>query len=472
MTVPGPIRWDRDDDGVVTLTFDDPSRPANSMNTAWGAPLRAAADRLVAERDGLRGVILASAKDTFFDDDDLEPFRAAGPGQAQEIFNRAQDLKARLRTLETLGVPVVAAVNGTALGGGFELALAAHHRIVVDAGGAVLGLPAAGVGLLPGAGGLVRCVRMFGVIAATQTLLFGGPRFTPGQALDLGLVDELVEEADTLPDAARAWIDANPRARQPWDAPGHAIPGGTPSGGELASRLPTLPAILRRTHGGAPDPAPRAILAAAVEGAQVDFQTACDIESRYFTELATGQVSTNMITSSLQRRAVRAAGPGPFTARIADAVRDEALAMLAEGVAPASVAQAAGQAGFQAGFVVGLPAGLPPSPPAPVAAPAPPGHARGRVPVEDLTERLLFAGSLAAIRAVDDAMVRTVPEANVGSLQGAGFPPWTGGVLQYVNGYGPARFVARARELSHRHGPRFEPPASLAALAGRGEEYL
>ena len=203
-------------------------------------------------------------------------------------------VKGQLRRLETLGRPVVAAMNGTALGGGLEIGLACHHRIGLDAKGVVYGLPEVTLGLLPGGGGVVRITRMLGIADGFMKVLAQGQRHKPAAALEIGIVDELAATPEEMLDKARAWIAANPDAAQPWDQPGYRIPGGTPSTPKLAAVLPAFPANLRKQLKGAPMPAPRNILAAAVEGAQVDIDTAFRIEARYFTELVTGQVSKNM----------------------------------------------------------------------------------------------------------------------------------------------------------------------------------
>ena len=207
-----------------------------------------------------------------------------------------ENSKRDLRALETLGKPVVAAINGAALGGGLEITLACHHRIIADVPGAVVGFPEVTLGLLPGGGGVARSVRMFGIQKAFMEVLSQGTRFKPAQAKEVGLVDEVLPTVDELVPAAKAWIKANPDAHeQPWDKKGYKMPGGTPSSPGLAGILPSFPALLKKQLKGAPMPAPRAILDAAVEGAQVDFDTASRIESRYFTQLVTGQVAKNMI---------------------------------------------------------------------------------------------------------------------------------------------------------------------------------
>ena len=290
------IKWDKDADGIVTLTLDDPTGSANVMNEHYKESMHNAVERLVAEKDSITGVVIASAKKTFFAGGDLKGMMNVGPENAAESFAEVEFIKADLRTLETLGVPVVSAINGAALGGGLEIALATHHRIAADVRGVVIGLPEVTLGLLPGGGGVARTVRMFGIQKAFMEILSQGTRFNPAKAKEVGLVDELVGSVEELIPAAKAWIKANPEAHtQPWDAKGYKMPGGTPSSPGLAAILPSFPALLRKQLKGAPMPAPRAILSAAVEGAQVDFDTATRIESRYFVGLVTGQTAKNMI---------------------------------------------------------------------------------------------------------------------------------------------------------------------------------
>jgi 3-hydroxyacyl-CoA dehydrogenase/enoyl-CoA hydratase/3-hydroxybutyryl-CoA epimerase len=289
------IRWEQDADGVVVLTLDDPEQSANTMNAAYAASILATVDRLEAEKDTITGVVVTSAKGTFFAGGDLNDLRAATKERSEEIARFVRDGKAVLRRLETLGRPVVAAINGAALGGGLEICLACHHRVIVDDPKAVVGFPEVQLGLLPGAGGVVRSVRMLGIADALMQVLLEGKRLKPARALEVGLVDEVVANREELVPAAKAWIAANPGAVQPWDVKGHRIPGGTPSTPALAQNLPAFPANLRKQLKGANYPAPKAIMAAAVEGAQVDVDTALEIEGRYFVDLVTGPVAKNMI---------------------------------------------------------------------------------------------------------------------------------------------------------------------------------
>lgn len=715
------IRWEQDATGIVTLVLDDPGQSANTMNRAFRASITAIADRMEAEKDSIRGIIYTSAKKTFFAGGDLKDMVQAGPEHAQDIFDAAIEMKDALRRIEKLGKPVVAAINGAALGGGYEIALASHHRVALDAPGSKIGLPEVTLGLLPGGGGVARTVRLMGITDALLKVLLQGTQYTPKHALENGLVHEVARTAEEMMDKAIAFIDAHPESHQPWDVPGHRIPGGTPSNPKFAANLPAFPANLRKQLNGAPYPAPRAIMAAAVEGSQVDFETALTIESRYFTELVVGRTAKNMIqafffdlqavnsgasrpkgvaprqvrkvavlgagmmgagiayscaragievvlkdvtaesaakgkayseklcakavsrgrttqekadallaritptadpqalagcdavieavfedtslkhkvfqeiqgvvapdallcsnTSTLpisvlaegvERRAdfiglhffspvdkmplieiikgeqtgdeaiarafdlVRQINKTPivvndsrgfFTSRVIGHFINEGVAMIGEGIEPASVEQAAAQAGYPA-KVLSLMDELTLTLPRKIrnetrraieeaggawaTHPAEavidrmvdefgrPGRSGGagfyeyaedgrrgklwpglrehftkpgyEIPFRDMQERMLFSEALDTVRLLEEGVLTSVADANIGSIMGIGFPAWTGGVLQYINGYegGVAGFAARARELAATYGERFEPPALLVAKAERGEVF-
>jgi len=708
------IKWDKDADGIVTLTLDDPTGSANVMNEHYKESMHNAVERLVAEKDSITGVVITSAKKTFFAGGDLKGLIQIGPENAEEAFAEVEAIKADLRKLETLGKPVVAAITGAALGGGLEIALASHHRIAADVKGVQIGLPEVTLGLLPGGGGVTRTVRMFGIQKAFMEILSQGTRFKPAKAKEIGLIDELVGSVEELVPAAKAWIKANPDAGvQPWDTKGYKMPGGTPASPSLAGILPSFPALLKKQLKGAPIPAPRAILCAAVEGAMVDFDTASRIESRYFTELVTGQVAKNMIqafffdlqtingggsrpdnipasrptkvgvlgagmmgagiayvsakagfevvlkdvtleaaqrgkgySEKLEAKAVErgrttqeksqalldrikptadvadlagvdfvieavfenselkhkvfgeiedivapnailgsntstlpitglatavkrqedfigihffspvdkmplveiikgektsdealarvfdyvlAIGKTPivvndsrgfYTSRVIGTFVNEALAMLGEGVEPASIERAGGMAGYPAaplqlsdelnlelmqkiatetrkateaegktyephpaeavvnkmvelgrsgklkgaGFYeyadgkrVGLWPGLRELF----------NSGSTQIPLQDIIDRMLFAEALETQKCLDEGVITSTADANIGSIMGIGYPAWTGGTAQFIQGYqgelgtGKAAFVARARQLAERYGDRFNPPASL-----------
>ncbi|WP_276320557.1 3-hydroxyacyl-CoA dehydrogenase NAD-binding domain-containing protein [Amycolatopsis suaedae] len=312
------IQWSRDADGIVTLVMDDPAGSANTFTEAFVAEMGSTIDRLHAEVDDITGVVITSAKKTFFAGADLTRIRTFGPDNKQDLFDAFTRVKHDLRRLETLGRPVVAAVNGAALGGGLELALACHHRIAAEVPGSRLGLPEVMLGVLPGAGGLTRTVRLLGIQNALMKVLLTGARMKPAKAKDVGVVDELVPTVDDLVPAAKAWIKANPEGGvQPWDVEGYQIPGGAPDDPAFREFLPAFPANLRKQLNGQHKMhAPRAILAAAVEGAQVDFDTASTIETRYFVSLVTGPVAKNMIQAfffdlqEVRHGRARPEGPG------------------------------------------------------------------------------------------------------------------------------------------------------------------
>ncbi|GGK87476.1 3-hydroxyacyl-CoA dehydrogenase NAD-binding domain-containing protein [Streptomyces flaveus] len=720
------IRWEQDRTGLVTLVLDDPNQSTNTMNQGFRESLTATADRLEAEKDSIRGIIFTSAKKTFFAGGDLRELIAVTPENAQYAFERALAIKRDLRRIETLGKPVVAAMNGAALGGGYEIALACHHRVALDAPGSKIGCPEVTLGLLPGGGGVVRTVRLLGIADALLKVLLQGTQYSPRRALENGLVHEVAATQEELLAKARAFIEANPESSQPWDKPGYRIPGGTPSSPRFAANLPAFPASLRKQTGGAPYPAPRNILAAAVEGSQVDFETAQVIESRYFVELAAGQTSKNMIQAfffdlqavnsganrpkgveprQVRKVAVLGAGMmgagiayscaragidvvlkdvsaeaaakgkgyseklcakavsrgrttqekadellsritptadpqdlagcdavieavfedpalkhkvfqeiqhivepdallcsntstlpitalaegverqadfvglhffspvdkmplveiikgertgeealarafdlvrqikktpivvndsrGFFTSRVIGHFLDEGVAMVGEGIEPASVEQAAAQAGYPA-KVLSLMDELTLTLPRKIRAetkraveesggtwvthPAEAvidrmvdefgrtGRSGGagfyeyvdgkraglwpglrehftregaEIPFRDMQERMLFSEALDTVRLLEEGVLTSVADANIGSILGIGFPGWTGGVLQYINGYdgyagagaGLPGFVARARELAERYGERFTPPALLVQKAEKGERF-
>ncbi len=286
------IQYQKNEDNIVILTFDSPNQSANTMNADFRTALDEVVAQLQADED-IAGIIFRSAKKTFFAGGDLDELIQATPEHATEFFNMIEEMKAKLRYIETRGIPVVAALNGTALGGGWEIALCAHHRIALNDPKSKFGLPEVTLGLLPGGGGIVRSVRLLGLQNALP-LLMEGKQFGVDKARSLGLIHEIADSTDELLEKAIAWIKANPKSQQPFDVKGYKIPGGSPSTPAVAQMLAIAPAMLRDKTKGC-YPAPEAIMSAAVEGAQVDVDTALTIESRYFTYLATGQISKNMI---------------------------------------------------------------------------------------------------------------------------------------------------------------------------------
>jgi 3-hydroxyacyl-CoA dehydrogenase/enoyl-CoA hydratase/3-hydroxybutyryl-CoA epimerase len=282
-------------DGIATLTFDEPGSPVNTMCLQWQQDLSEAVQQVLRDQDAIRGVVLASAKSTFFAGADLKHTMRLKAEDAPGVFTEIERVKKNFRTLETLGKPVVACLNGAALGGGWEVALVAHHRVAVDNPKIQFGLPEITLGLIPGASGITKMTRLLGLMGA-QPYVLESKLFGPREALELGLVHELVPDASALRAAALAWIAANPRAQQPWDAKDYRMPGGTPGNPKVAGMLAVAPAVLKQKTRGL-YPAPEYALAAMVEGAQVDFDTALRIESRYLARLIVSPVAKNMINT-------------------------------------------------------------------------------------------------------------------------------------------------------------------------------
>jgi len=287
--------YEKDAAGIVTVTMDMDG-PVNAMNAQFRDAMSATLDRLEAEA-GLTGVVIASAKDTFFAGGDLKDILAAPKGDEETQFRLIEDgVKAPLRRLEKLPVPVVAAINGAALGGGLEICLACNHRILLDSPAAQIGLPEVTLGLLPGGGGVVRSVHLLGVEKALP-LLLEGQRLKPAQALEAGYVDALVASASDLVGEAKAWIAANPdAAEQPWDKKGHRIPGGDMRNPGVAQILQVAPAMtFKKTRGLLP--APEKIRSVIEQALSVDFDTALRVESRELAWLITTREAKNIITT-------------------------------------------------------------------------------------------------------------------------------------------------------------------------------
>tara|TARA_Y100000815_G_scaffold274899_1_gene310545 strand:+ start:375 stop:2522 length:2148 start_codon:yes stop_codon:yes gene_type:complete len=276
------FEYTKDDSGIVTITMDMPGQATNTMNAAYRDLMAATLDQLEAE-EGLSGVVFTSAKKTFFAGGDLKALLDQSRAD-QAYFDYIEENKRFFRRLERLPVPVVAAINGAALGGGYELCLACNHRILVDRPDAVVGLPEVTLGLLPGAGGVVRLVAHLGLEKALPWLM-EGKQAKPAEALAEGLVDALVPSSDDLVPEAKAWIAANPATHtQPWDVKGFTYPGGPAEAANvrmIAMAAPTM--LVKKTRGLMP--APQKILDVAVNSMRMGFDSALRNESRAFVSL-------------------------------------------------------------------------------------------------------------------------------------------------------------------------------------------
>ena len=277
------VKIEKDSNNIVHLILDKNNAKANLMDLAFADDFANAVKHILA--DDVVGVIVRSSKKTFFAGGDINLLYKTTDENVGQLFNMVESMKSSMRQLETSGKPVVACINGSAMGGGWEIALACHYRIALNSDKMSLGLPEVTLGLLPGGGGVTRTVRLLGLQAATPYLT-QGKLCKPAQAHAAGLVDELIESSGDLITQATTWINSqNTQGEtfQPWDIKGYKIPGGTPKDPKVSQTLPIMPALVRAPAKGTL-PAPQLILATMVEGAQVDFDNACKIETRYFIE--------------------------------------------------------------------------------------------------------------------------------------------------------------------------------------------
>jgi 3-hydroxyacyl-CoA dehydrogenase / enoyl-CoA hydratase / 3-hydroxybutyryl-CoA epimerase len=285
------VEYQVDADGIATLTWNVADRPMNVLNAASIAAFDGAVNRAIADAS-VKGVVVTSSRADFVAGGDLDLIRKiTTPEQSMATsgpFSRT------LRTLEKSGKPFVAAINGVALGGGFEICLACHRRIVADDAKILLGMPEVTLGLLPAAGGTQRLPRMIGIKNALPYLL-EGRKVAPAKALEAGLVDEVVPAAELIA-RAKAWLltDGAQATVKPWDVKGFKFPGGTPQAqGPMMIFFGASAQLLGKTQGLYP--APEAILACVYDGCQVDIDTGLKIEQRQFARLAISGETKNMI---------------------------------------------------------------------------------------------------------------------------------------------------------------------------------
>ena len=302
------IKVATDADGIATVTIDVPGESMNVWNEALISDFNAFVDDFVSN-DELKGAVITSGKPSgFLAGADIKMLGARQSGDADDAFEAAFGLSKLLRKLETGGhsakdiakegkkaKPVACALEGLALGGGLELALACHYRVVADNPKIQLGLPEVQIGLLPGAGGTQRVPRLIGLQAAGMMIMQGKPT-NPQAAKAQGLVDEVVEPGTTL-DAAKAWVKANPAVLQPWDKPGFKFPGGSGIFNPQVAQLMTGANAMGLSQTKGNFPAVPAILSCLYEGMTLPFDKALEVEVKYFITLLQGPVSRNMIRS-------------------------------------------------------------------------------------------------------------------------------------------------------------------------------
>jgi len=287
------IDYSVDADGIATITWNMADRPMNVLNLASIAAFDGVVKNAIADA-AVKGVIITSARADFVAGGDLDLIRTLRT--VEDAMNASGPFSRTLRTLEKSGKPFVAAINGTALGGGLEICLACHYRIAADNPKALLGVPEVTLGLLPAAGGTQRLPRMIGIKAAMPYLL-EGKKVAPAQALEAGIINEVVPAAGLL-ERARRWLlnEGAAAVVKPWDAKNFKFPGGTPqSPGPTQIFFGASGQLLGKTQGLVP--APEAILACIYDGCQVDIDAGLKIEQRQFARLATSPETKNMIRS-------------------------------------------------------------------------------------------------------------------------------------------------------------------------------
>jgi 3-hydroxyacyl-CoA dehydrogenase/enoyl-CoA hydratase/3-hydroxybutyryl-CoA epimerase len=327
------------DDGILVATMDLPGRPMNVVGDDLMAGIAAAVERLA--EPAVKGLVLTSGKADFCAGGDLD--RMSKWTRPEEPFEASMAMKRVLRQLELQGKPVVAAINGHALGGGLEIALACHARIVLDNPRLKLGQPEVKLGLLPGGGGTVRLPRLVGMQQALQIMAEGGD-LSPAKALGMGLVTELARDREDLMAKAHAWIAANPKAKQPWDQPKFRFPGGDSRSPAMAQMFSIAPSVASSKSWGN-YPAIQHIMSSVFEGGLLDFDAASMVESRYFAACAMSQASKNMIATlwyqlnAIKKGASRPAGVPP--------AKVKKLGILGAGMMGAGIAYVGAKAGIE-----------------------------------------------------------------------------------------------------------------------------
>ena len=280
------------DNGIITVTIDQADRKMNVIGDGFNEAFAQLSEAFINDEQA-KGLILTSGKSTFVVGADIDSL--ADIKTAEQGFALIEALKASMRKLELSGKPVVAAMTGTALGGGLELALACHYRIAIDSPKTKLGLPEVKLGLLPGGGGTQRLPRLIGIQKALE-LMTQGKELRVSEAKDVGLIDASASDYDDMMAQAKAWINDNPNAQQPWDKKGYKIPGGDSKHPKVVPVFSIAPAMAnQKSHGNCP--AITHIMSCVFEGCLVDIDTGLEIESRYFVACVLSSESRNMINT-------------------------------------------------------------------------------------------------------------------------------------------------------------------------------
>lgn len=341
------IKYELDSDGIALLTIDVPGKSMNVMTQEFMEQLENLVPQL-AEDDAVKGIVITSGKKgAFIAGADLSMLlgmtEMAHTASPEELFKTQFRLNKILREIETCGKPVAAAINGLALGGGLELTLACHYRVIADNPKIKLGLPEVMVGLLPGGGGTQRLPRLMGIQMALPYLL-QGKNMTPKQAKMNNVVHEIVPE-DEVVAAAKKWITDGGKPVQPWDQKRFKIPGGQgvydPN---IVQTFVGAPAMTKKESKGN-YPATVSILSCVYEGHQLPIDTALRVESKYFTQLLMGDVAPNMIRTLFVNK--QAAEKGIRRPEGIPPMKTKKLGMLGAGMMGAGIAYVSAMAGIE-----------------------------------------------------------------------------------------------------------------------------
>jgi 3-hydroxyacyl-CoA dehydrogenase/enoyl-CoA hydratase/3-hydroxybutyryl-CoA epimerase len=346
------IRFDVDADGIALLTIDVPGQTMNVITPDFVADMATLIEKVAAD-EAIKGAVITSGKATgFMAGADLKGMgklagadaaASDGKSRAARMFESQFSLNKLFRRMETCGKPFAVAINGLALGGGLEVCLACHYRVIADNPKITLGLPEVLVGLLPGAGGTQRLPRLMGVQASLMYLL-QGKNMSPQEALGFKVVNE-VAPADQIVDKAKAWVKANPKAQQPWDVKGFKVPGGAGhmNPGFVQTFIGGNAMVMKETLGLMN--APKAIMSCVYEGSQLPIDKAVRLESKYFTKLFLDPQSQNMIRSLFVSK--QAAEKGARRPKGVDKAPTKKVAMLGAGLMGAGIAMVSAKAGIE-----------------------------------------------------------------------------------------------------------------------------
>ncbi|MDB4015394.1 3-hydroxyacyl-CoA dehydrogenase NAD-binding domain-containing protein [Flavobacteriaceae bacterium] len=327
-------------DGIGILSINQVNNPTNLFSTEFITSYIELANNVVADKD-IKGMILTSGRSMFMPGADLRELQTMGD-DPQKTFDGTMQMHQSLRALETAGKPFVAAINGTAMGGGLELCLTCHHRIVLNNVKIKLGFPEAKVGLLPAGGGNSKVPYLLGIQNSLMYLL-QGKEVRPAQALKDGLIDDLAESQEELIQKAKDWIFANPNPVQPWDNKKHRVPGGDVwSANGVQTLVGAAGNLGKMVHGNYP--AQSYIMKVIHDGLPITIDRALEIEARYFIKLLASKEAKNMIRTGFME--LQKAKKGIARPKTEPKYEIKKLGILGAGMMGAGIAYVSAKAGM------------------------------------------------------------------------------------------------------------------------------